>query len=227
MKNKFIAILLVGFLLCGCGTAEVEQKELEKEQRPEEAEITNFDEVDAKPEVDDKLSKSIKIYNDEIEGEISNFVNGNTGDIKVDRIKTSESRVEYIFSQGDKELFRTPQLENYNSFEYIQFCDINADKVPEILVASYVQNSAGYEVKEFYVYKEKDSSWKELASYNLDADGQIKSLLETRIDIGDAALDVELSEKGIEIIASIGSRATDDDGDYWEWENYHATIAER
>ena len=58
------------------------------------------------------------------------------------------------------------------------------------------------------------------------ADGQIKSLLETRIDIADAALDVELSEKGIEIIASIGSRATDEDGDYWEWENYHVTIAE-
>ena len=52
-------------------------------------------------------------------------------------------------------------------------------------------------------------------------------MLETRIDIADAALDVELSEKGIEIIASIGSRATDDDGDYWEWEDYHVTIAER
>lgn len=227
MKIKFIAIILVGLLLSGCGTAEVEQKELEKEQRPEEAEITYFDEVEVKPELDDKLSKSIKIYNDEIEGEITNFVNGNTGDIEVDRVKISESKVEYIFSQGDKELFRTPQFENNNSFEYIQFCDINADKVPEILVASYVQNSAGYEVKEFYVYKEKDSSWKEFASYDLDTDGQIKSLLETRIDIGDAALDVELSEKGIEIIASIGSRATDDDGDYWEWENYHVTIAER
>ena len=38
MKNKFIAIILVGLLLSGYGTAEVEQKELEKEQSPEEKE---------------------------------------------------------------------------------------------------------------------------------------------------------------------------------------------
>ncbi|MBR1623110.1 MAG: hypothetical protein IJ675_04300 [Pseudobutyrivibrio sp.] len=189
-------------------------------------EILGFEEIEEKPEIDAKLANAIEIYDDEIEGDISNYIDENSGSIRVSRKITKENHVIYKFYDGEEELFETTQFDDYNSFEYIQFCDINSDSKPEILVASYVQNSLGYEVREFYVYTERDTVWAEMANFNQDTNGDIRNLLESEIDVDNASLDVELCSSGVKIIACIGNRASDEDGVYWEWSNYQIIISD-
>lgn len=235
MRKKIICFVIILLIITGCKNVDETDNKKEsfiKESGQEQTnyenkkigdiEITTFEEVMDVPELDDKLESSLKLYDDE--GIITTYVNGSSDYITFER-KIDEDAVTYIFSDREEELFSTPQIENYNSFEYIQYCDINSDDISEILVATYVQNSSGYEVREFYIYGEKNNKWQQLASFAYDEDSDIANLLNQYIDGEDANMDVSLTSNGINMFAYVGKKIQDKDGYFWDYNNYHIVFA--
>lgn len=171
---------------------------------------------------EDKLANAIEVYVSEMTGDITQTVDGYedsifNGEITVIR-NIQDEDVIYDFMLDGEVLFSTPSLENYNSVDYIQFCDMNGDAQDEILVASYVQNRFGYIVREFYLYELIDSKWSMCLTYGYsDATYEMSNIVGDIYDLDKARIDVNISAQGLEVLLDYGNW---NDDDTWNQEAY-------